>query len=56
MCKLFEKNGRKDLLKPVIFSKSSNNFTVKLALGTSYRFFFSLIFGIGNFELLFSEL
>ena len=52
MGNLFEKNSRKDLLKPVIFSKFFNNCIEKLALSNPL----SLIFGIGNFELILSEL
>ena len=35
MCKLFEKNRQKDLYKAVIFSKSSEQFIIELALGNS---------------------
>ena len=38
MCKLFEKNGQKDLQIPVIISKSSKHFIIELALGDSCRF------------------
>ena len=38
VCKLFEKNGQKDLKKSVIFSKISRHFILELALGNSYRF------------------
>ena len=38
LCKLFKKSGEKDLIKPVIFSKSSKRFIMEFALGNSYRF------------------
>ena len=38
MCKLYEKNGQKDLQKLVIFLKSCKHFIKELVLGNSYRF------------------
>ena len=38
MCKLYEKNGQKDLQKLVIFLKSCKPFIKEFVLGNSYRF------------------
>ena len=47
---------KKDLQKPVIFSKPSKHFIIELAQENSISIMFNLIFGIGNFELISSEL
>ena len=52
MCKLFEKNRQKDLYKAVIFSKSSEQFIIELALGNSYRFFLASFLESGILSLI----
>ena len=50
------KMDKKRLQKPAIFSKPSKHFIIELAQGKSTPIMFNLIFGIGNFELISSEL
>ena len=56
MCKLFEINEQKDLQKPAIFSKSSNDFYNTTFTGKLVSILFSFIFEILNFVLFSSDL